>query len=282
MNIDRLLDFYEDVEVESYFLQKKRLMEGVVLDYSFLRFDPFKGLKRKNNTLLINDTDVDSGIYSFLINSDLFFVINPNVSVRMNFEYILLFSDEYYEVQLSSGGFKTKVVTLQREDLLKTTAFEQDELISNLIKHKNIKISLKLKEPGKSRLDIERKMSIDNTEGYAEVLLEKFVSKVTSFQLEREKIYLYLDVLSIPHSKDEEKDSLIKSFKNIRLNNLNIKKNVLYMNLLFNRLYKSKSKETAEQILSEVESKYNSKIKKIKLLEYKLKSKYITIRDRND
>ena len=283
MKIDRLLDFYEDIELESYFLQKDRLLEGIVLDYSFIRIDPFKGIKRKNNIWMIDDLDADSGIYSFLMNSDLFFIINEDVSVRMNFERILLFKDEYYEFQITSGGFTTKPIVLQLKDLLETNFFEQDELVFNLIKSKNIKLKIKLREPGKIRAGVEDRINIEDTPNYADKLLQTFLSKITNFQLDRtDKIYLYLQTLEIPYEESLDRSDLNSLFRNIKLAGLNIKKNVLYMNLLFNRLYRAKTNDTKDKILEEVETKYDSKIKKIKLLEYKLKAKYITVRDKND
>lgn len=282
MKIDRLLDFYEDIELESYVLQKKRLLEGIVLDYSFIRFDPFKGIKRKNNIWMVDDLDADSGIYSFLLNSDLFFITNPDVGVRINLEYILLFSDEYYEFQIISGSYKTKPIILQFKDLMSTTFFEQDELILSLIKNKNVKISLKLKESSKTRITIESRFKIEDTATYAKDLFNNFINKMTAFQLERsEKVYLFFDVLGIDRENQSKQDLIIK-FKSLKLENLNIKKNVLYINLLLNRISRARPSDKKDQILEEIENKYNSKIKRIKLLEYKLKAKYITIRDKND
>jgi hypothetical protein len=278
--ISHLIDSFDDESFCLYQLQKERLLEGITLDYSFVKMNPFNGINRKNNELFLSDETVDTGLYSFLFNTNLFSIINIDAKV-LYFDMIALFTDEIYNIQVISGEYKSKIISTKIRDLINTSMFEDDELIMSLVKNKRLKINIQLKEPGKNRKIMEEKINLENIDIHAEEMLSNFLKKISDRQLEKDQqIYKYLNLLNVWHQDSQSKEELINKFKNLSLKDIRIKKDVLYMNLLFNNVNNYTRLQDLDIIIDKAQMKYDSIKKNMKVLESKLKNKYITIKDR--
>jgi hypothetical protein len=278
--ISHLIDSFDDESFCLYQLQKERLLEGITLDYSFVKMNPFNGINRKNNELFLSDETVDTGLYSFLFNTNLFSIINIDAKV-LYFDMIALFTDEIYNIQVISGEYKSKIISTKIRDLINTSMFEDDELIMSLVKNKRLKINIQLKEPGKNRKIMEEKINLENIDIHAEEMLSNFLKKISDRQLEKDQqIYKYLNLLNVWHQDSQSKEELINKLKNLSLKDIRIKKDVLYMNLLFNNVNNYTRLQDLDIIIDKAQMKYDSIKKNMKVLESKLKNKYITIKDR--
>lgn len=281
--INKLIDTFEDLELDVYQMQVDKLLQGIVLDYSFIRIDPFQGIKRKDSVLVMEDMDVYSGFYSFLIKSSLFSTINVKVRHRINFEKIILFLDEQYEFQVTSGKYQSKVIQVKIDDLKNQSIFDEDALVLALIKNKNIKIHIRLKEKGRAREKFEENCKLDNPERYPQELLEDF-KKIKDYQIEDYKIKIFLTLLGINVSDDVGREDLYRLVSSLNLRALLIEKSTLFMETLNKAIIKFRhSNDVNEQMIKEdVEFRFKEKHKALKELEYKLKAPFITLRDKND
>lgn len=280
MKINKLIDSFEDDSFSLYQLQKESLLKGIVLDYSFIRINPFSGINRRLHSFFIEEDEVDTGLYSFLFNTGLFSVVNSDARI-VYFDRIALFVDEFYEIKLISGTYQTAPICLKLNDIKGSTFFEDDELILNLLKKKNIKIHFKLKHSGENRKKIEERLQMENGDNHAQELLKRFLSKISDRQLEKDNTApLYLDLLKVSYNPQSTKEEMISKFKNLEVKDIRIKKDLLYMNLLFNHINRLTFKrEDMENLINKTQKRYDSIKNDMKILDYKLKAKYITIKD---
>lgn len=229
------------------------------------------------------EEEVDTGFLSFLMNSNLFSITNSDAKV-IYFNRIILFPDEEYVFKLISGSYQTKELTCKINQLSKSDFFDDDKLMENLLKNKNIKISMRLKISGESRSGVEERLSLNNPDDHATKLLNRFLQRIKDLQLEKNlNVFRYYDLLKIPYYQTDTKDDLISNFKKINVSHLGIPKDILYMDILFNNAvgYLRDINKDFEKIINKTENSYNQIKEEMKILDYKLRAKYIIIKQNN-